>query len=258
MDCLIGCSNALTKLKNIFNKSRNKTNHKMIKMPYRNGILHGRDLNYANEYVSCKCLALMFAVADWMRMKDSEEDRKKEYNEATNLPPLRELLIQRRNNKEVQKEIEAWERRNICIGKDIPKSGSVENYKEYPYIIVVIKMLDAWRDNNYGDLSKYLNRLFSKSISDGKRAGECRKLFEDKQLISFELVEIEERACSLSKVVVKVMWKENEKVKGTELTFGCCYKNNENQSEVAVPWRNNGEWIMIPWDVQGLYSQWEL
>lgn len=45
-------------------------------MPYRNGILHGRDLNYANEYVSCKLLALMFAVADWMKMKNSEEQRK--------------------------------------------------------------------------------------------------------------------------------------------------------------------------------------
>jgi hypothetical protein len=46
-------------------------------MPYRNGILHGRDLNYGNEYVSCKCVALLFAVAEWMAMKNSEDKRKK-------------------------------------------------------------------------------------------------------------------------------------------------------------------------------------
>ena len=63
-DCLVGCSDGLEKLKKIFNKNRKKTNFEIIKMPYRNGILHGRDLNYANEYVSCKVLSLMFAVAD--------------------------------------------------------------------------------------------------------------------------------------------------------------------------------------------------
>ena len=50
-DCLVGCSEGLTKLKGIFNKGRNITNHAEIRLPYRNGILHGRDLNYANEYL---------------------------------------------------------------------------------------------------------------------------------------------------------------------------------------------------------------
>lgn len=50
-DCLVRCSNGLQKLKDIFNASRKKTTTEKITLPYRNGILHGRDLNYANEYV---------------------------------------------------------------------------------------------------------------------------------------------------------------------------------------------------------------
>lgn len=46
-DCLVGCGDGLTKIKDIFKKGRNKTNHDEIRLPYRNGILHGRDLNYA-------------------------------------------------------------------------------------------------------------------------------------------------------------------------------------------------------------------
>ena len=61
-DCLVGCSDGLSKLKGIFNQNRTKTNTERITLPYRNGILHGRDLNYANEYVSCKCVALMLAL----------------------------------------------------------------------------------------------------------------------------------------------------------------------------------------------------
>ena len=83
-DCLVGCSDGLTKMKGIFNKGRNKTNHEEIRVPYRNGILHGRDLNYGNEYVSCKCVALMFALADWMSMKDSEERRKAKFEKENN------------------------------------------------------------------------------------------------------------------------------------------------------------------------------
>ena len=39
-NCLVGCSDGLRKLKDIFNRGRNKTNHDEIRFPYRNGILH--------------------------------------------------------------------------------------------------------------------------------------------------------------------------------------------------------------------------
>ncbi len=253
-DCLVGCSDALTKLQKIFNKNRTKTNFETIKTPYRNGILHGRDLNYANEYVSCKLVALMFAVADWMKMKNSEESRKEDYNKSINSPPTRELLKRIKRNKEIRREIESWQKRIVCIGKDVPKCGSLQEYAEYPYIGIIINMIDAWKTENYGGLSTYLKRMFSVALSDGKRAGECREIFKSKKLISFELMEIEERGCALSKIVVKVRWQENEKIKETELVFGCVYQGEEEQNEVAVPWRENGEWVIVPWDIQGLYS----
>ncbi len=43
-DCLVGCNDSLENIKNVFNKGRGKTNSEEIRMPYRNGILHGRDL----------------------------------------------------------------------------------------------------------------------------------------------------------------------------------------------------------------------
>lgn len=79
-DCLVGCNDSLENIKNVFNKGRGKTNSEEIRMHYRNGILHGRDLNYGNEYVSCKCVALLFAVAEWMAMKNNEDKRKEKYS----------------------------------------------------------------------------------------------------------------------------------------------------------------------------------
>ena len=251
-DCLVGCSDGLTKLKSIFNQNRTKTNTDPITLPYRNGILHGRDLNYANEYVSCKCVSLMFAVADWMKMKDSEEKRKAEYEKSVNPPPIKESLARITENKQIREEISKWKPRTVVIGKDIPANGTSEDYIEYPYIVAVVEMLSAWKNRNYGKLSSYLQKMFSKNISAGKLAGECRKLFENKILDTFEIIEAEERACALSKVVVKVWWTTSESNKETLLTFGCAYESNSKS--VGVPWRNNGKWVLIPWNIRGLYQ----
>lgn len=251
-DCLVGCSDGLTKLKSIFTKNRTKTNTEAITLPYRNGILHGRDLNYANEYVACKCVALMFAVADWMKMKSSESDRKAKYEKSITHVPIKEILAKSEENKQIQKEIASWEKKVVTVGKDIPVNGTQENYEEYPYIVAVIEMLSAWKNKNYGKLSSYLQKMFSGTLSEKKRAGECRKFFESKLFNTFELVEVEERACALSKVVVKIFWTVAEEKKEAVLTFGCVYQGNDGR--IGLPWRNDGKWILNPWDIRGLYQ----
>ena len=249
-DCLVGCSDGLSKLKGIFNQNRTKTNTERITLPYRNGILHGRDLNYANEYVSCKCVALMFAIADWMKMKNSEHTRKEKYEKSLNPPPIRESLLRLAENKKIREEISSWKKRSVTVGEDIPASGKVEDYAEYPYIVKIVEMLDAWKSRNYGKLSIYLQRMFSSSLSAGKRAGECRTIFENKILNCFEIIEVEERACALSKVVVRVSFTTDIEKEAT-LVFGCVYESNSDR--VGVPWRNNGNWMLMPWDVRDLY-----
>ncbi len=250
-DCLVGCSNGLYKLKGIFNQNRTKTNTERITLPYRNGILHGRDLNYANEYVSCKCVALMFAVADWIKMKDSEPTRKEKYEKSLTPPHIRESLSRLAENKKIREEISSWKKRSVTVGEDIPASGKAEDYTEYPYIVMIVEMLDAWKNRNYGKLSIYLQRMFPSSLSAGKRAGECRKIFENKILNFFEIIEVEERACALSKVVVRVSFITDKELKEATLTFGCVYESYDNR--VGVPWRNNGNWMLMPWDVRDMY-----
>ena len=250
-DCLVGCSDGLSKLKGIFNQNRTKTNTERITRPYRNGILHGRDLNYGNEYVSCKCVALMFAIADWMKMKKSEQTRKEKYEKSLNPPPIRESLSRLAENKKIGEEISSWRKRSVTVGKDIPASGKAEDYTEYPYIVTIVEMLDAWKSRNYGKLSMYLQRMFSSDLSVGKRAGECRKLFENKILNRFEIIEVEERGCALSKVVVKVSFTTDIQPREATLVFGCAYESNSDS--IGVPWRNNGNWILVPWDVRDLY-----
>jgi len=177
-----------------------------------------------------------------MKRKSNESDRKAKYEKSITHVPIKEILAKSEENKRIQKEIASWEKKVVTVGKDIPANGTQENYEEYPYIAAVIEMLSAWKNKNYGKLSSYLQKMFPGNISCGKRAGECRKFFENKILKTFELVEIEERACALSKVAVKVSWTDKGKEKEAILTFGCVYKGIDGC--VGLPWRNDGEWIL--------------
>ncbi|MDD4566583.1 hypothetical protein L21_1904 [Methanoculleus chikugoensis] len=251
-DCLVGCSEGLAKLKDIFYQKRTKTNSAIITAPYRNGILHGRDINYANEHVSCKCVALMFAIADWMKMKDSEEERRTKFEKAANPPPIMDSLARLQENKQTRREIAEWKPRDVILERDIPATGTVEDYDGYPYVVAVVEMFDAWKEKNYGKLSNGLRKMFPSTDSLGKRAGECRELFQHKEFSSFEIIEVEERGCALSKVQVKVSWLSNGDIHKETLAFGCIYESTTDS--VGLPWKCNGEWVLAPWDIRGLTS----
>lgn len=180
-DCLVGCSDGLSKLKGIFNQNRTKTNTERITLPYRNGILHGRDLNYANEYVSCKCVALMFAIADWMKMKNSEQTRKEKYEKSLNPPPIRESLSRLAENKKIREEFHHGEKDLLLWGKifllqvkrkTIPSihillrlwkcsmHGRVEITGNYQYICKGCFLQVYQQENELVNVAKYLKIKF--------------------------------------------------------------------------------------------------
>lgn len=251
-DCLVGCDDSLLKMQKIYTLSRTKTNNDEIRIPYRNGILHGRDLNYGNEYVSCKCVALLFALADWMQLKSNEDNRKEQFEKENNPPPISESLAKIKQNREDRKIISEWKPRKVIIEQDIPRCPKLEDCEQYPYVVPIIKTFEAWHKRNYGELSKHLKKLFSYEGTDSKRAGECKNLFSSKQLIDYEIQEIEERGCCLTRILTKATWKKGDEIITEPLEFGSAYLNQND--ETASPWRNNGEWQIIPWKVQGLYE----
>lgn len=79
-----------------------------------------------------------------------------------------------------------------------------------------------------------------------------QKIFRKKLLDKYEIIEIEECACTLSKIVIWVEWSTAEAEKNAQLTFGCTYETTGEC--VGAPWRDNGEWILIPRDIAGLYK----
>ncbi|MBM7315505.1 hypothetical protein JN540_08730 [Streptococcus suis] len=253
-DSFVGSNKSLKEIVSIFNSSRRKTNKDEIRLPYRNGILHGRDINFGNEHVSCKCVSLLFAVADWMQLKNTEVERKNSFVQSQTNESILDQISRCREQKKFDDEIANWKKRDVIVGTDIPKSGVRDDFFEFPYLCPILDMFDYWKDENYGKLSKSLEESKNKNTSSGKWAGQIREIFSEKKLKSFEFIKIDEKTYAKSEITVKVEWEQESSKRTETLRFNCVYFGLKEDDNLVSPRRENGEWRLIPLDVEKIFN----
>lgn len=251
-DCLVECDKGLKKLKEIYNLPRKKTVEDMVTMPYRNGILHGRDLNFGNKYVAGKCNVLLLAISEWIKSKNTEESRKDKYKKEANPPKLSESIKKLQETQDNRRIINRWTSKDIVIGKDIPITGIKEDYKQYDFIYNFVETLEIWKSKNYGELSKRFEILFNYETRDGFKPKRCRELFEKNILLEFELTNIIDQAIFMKVIEINVQIQKENKVTNGKMKIGMVYEGKEGI--FAIPEKNNGEWKIYPQDVRVLYE----
>ncbi len=250
-DSLAGHSQGLKKLKEIYTKNRTKTNLEFINLPYRNGILHGRDLNYGNSYVSCKALAMIFAVNDWLTAKKTEDNRKEKFIESTKVPSWKELA-ESINKTAIEKElIKKWAPRNINIGESIPTTGLPDKFEDNTPEKAVAIFINFWSKNNYGQMAMGLDSRFFYEKSEKKKAGLCRQLFSNKTFDSYEFISVIDKSAAITEIKLIVKWLTNQKKYDANITFGAVYCDDNDRP--LVRGQEGGKWILNAWDIRELY-----
>lgn len=250
-DCIVGSQDGLVKAKELFNKNRKKTSSDEITIPYRNGILHGRDLNYSNAVVSAKCIGLVFTVFDWICRKNDEEVRKEKLHEEMNPPSLYESINKIQEIKKNDEIIKAWSRENFIVGTHFPESGSVEDYKDIPFLIPVIEFFELWKAKNFGKLAVHIDKVYMYEKNIKIRPKLCREQFGDIEFQEFKIKKVEDKAISLKKVVTEVTSITLETTKTMELEFIIIYENDTGNA--GLPPKNNGKWKLKPknlWNIR--------
>jgi hypothetical protein len=79
-ETVVGDTDGLPALALLLSKGRNSTTDSPISLPFRHGILHGRDLGYATRVVSTKALATLFALREWIVAVEKGEQFKEPEN----------------------------------------------------------------------------------------------------------------------------------------------------------------------------------
>ncbi|AZB30281.1 MULTISPECIES: hypothetical protein [Chryseobacterium] len=238
-DSIAAHSSGLSKLRDILNVTRKATTTEEIFFPYRNGILHGRDLSYANKYVAGKAWLTLFAINDWA--KALQKNKKKPPKE-TKKTTLREAFsdlknttinyrIQKEKRAETDKYMDYWKSRNPMLNVDFPSNGIIEDYAEFTPERDAVLFLTNWLNKNYGLMAKQIF-LFSDDFNIGKEAGRIRKVFETKNLKTFEILSVEHQAPAIAQVVVKVMVSFNNIEYCKEILLRMLYQSEQRENMV--------------------------
>lgn len=210
----------LTALAKVFGKERGKTRDEPIPIPYRNGIMHGRDLGYDSQIVAVKAWAALFAAQDLATK--SEQGRREPL---PNDPPLtyQEKQLQVEESRAEHERVLAWQPPTGVAGKDLPDEVSLEAYPYGSPERTVMAFLGAWAKQNYGLMAGCLVDRQRTPIK--KAAGRLRSEYETNVLHSFGRASVTNSTPVGSTVVAQCEVTAFE-VRGTwKITFQLLYES---------------------------------
>lgn len=246
-DSIAGHYTGLTQLKNIYNSGRTKTNIEEIRMPFRNGILHGRDLNYNNIYVAAKCWGCLAAVLDWGRdiangkKTDPPPEPQKSIKETWN--ELKDICNSFQKRKQARKELyekdKKWTPREINVCAISIKNISSDFLSDLSPEKKVVEFFELWQRKNYGfmaDRTWYDPKYESKSA----RIKDMRKIFENKKPLEYKIVDVKDIAPIISEIYTDVTIEYNEQQFQKQLKFRMIY-----EGENIIHGDAGGQWTIV-------------
>jgi len=199
-DCIAAHESGLQSLAALMTKGRNKTNDDPITIPFRNRILHGRELAFDNRIVAAKCWASLFAVRDWASAVAEGKKPPKPKKEVS----WRELFFQIAENKQKRELLDAWKPRLNSDLNYLPYSGEPSNLPEGTPERSAAEFIDNWVKQRYGLMADSL--VYFTKETKGKKAGMAKEDFGRYVPNSFEIISVEDQAAAISHVNVEVVF----------------------------------------------------
>jgi hypothetical protein len=237
-DSIAAHDKGLNVLTRIFQKTRRKTTTDEITLPFRHGIMHGRDLGYDNTLVAIKVWAALFAIRDWAVLAEGGRLTAPEPEPS---PGLMETLRKWNDLQEQRKLLDAWRPRVIEVGSSVPASGSPDDYPEDTPERRVVSLLCAWQRNNYGHMA----RDAAWKNSGAPSPADVRIAFQGKHLRSFELVAVEDQAFAVSLVTVKRHVVEHESARDDTATYRVVRIDPEGSPAIGGV---EAGWTIVNWN----------
>lgn len=193
-----GVANALR----IMGQQRGGTNEVPLAMPYRHGILHGKDVNFGHAQVAAKSFNALHAVIDYCDRKHDEVQRLNRAKEEQAVPSWRETIGLLQKVNEEKEALRAWQPRpQRTLEGNEGRKGSANFEKGTPEAAAV-QYLNALTDRpNYGHLASAT--LGRRDDSIGVRAKHFRDLLSGVVVLDWRIVSIEDKAAAACEVVVK-------------------------------------------------------
>ena len=243
---LAGHPDALPRLVKQMCSTRRKTTEEYVSFPYRNGILHGRDLGYGNRLITAKCWSFLSNIADVIRAREA----KRSLNPAPQ-PSFSEILDRHADTMDQTERIARWVPRPISkdrinvfadqvtydVDSDEPESALAD-------------FLRAWKGNNFGRMGALTVYFDNRPVN--RRAGEIRKTMNGLTLIDAVIICIEDKTPAVTEITTDLTICNESRKRANRYIFNLnCV---DEDGELAVHGDEAGHWLVAPsyqgWAIQ--------
>lgn len=236
-DSMAAHETGLQSLASLMTKKKNKTNEKTITIPYRNGILHGRELAFDNKIVAAKCWATLFAIRDWAAALSDWKKTPKPKKEIS----WKETFASIIENNRKRKLLEAWKPRDSSTLSYLPNNGIPSELPIGTPERAIAEFIENWCKQCYGLIAESL--LYFTDTSKGKRAGLAKEDFSRRVPSSFKIFSVEDRAFAASHVIVDLSFATQEGLLSRRVSVRAIYQEDCNGS---LTWNGEkGDWKVV-------------
>lgn len=236
-DCIAAHESGLQALASLMTKGRNKTNEQAVSVPYRHGILHGRELAFDNRVVAAKSWAALFAARDWaVSISEGKKEPK-----PPEKPTWGELFASLHKTQEFKRQIDEWSPRADSELEHLPHCGAPSELPEGSPERAVAEFMDNWSNGRFGPLADSL--LYFTDAPKGKKAGLAKQDFGERRPNSFRVVGVKDQAASAAQVSVSAVFDGTAGSVEIELSVRAIYQGENN--DPLVRGDPKGSWRIV-------------
>ena len=239
-DSIAAHKSGLTELRKLLYGNRGQTTTNEIDIPYRNGIIHGRDLGYANKKVATKLWAIIFALKDGIVAIKQKGTEPPEERDQLTLEKLVDLTKKRELSDKLLKN---WTNRELN-NLDFPETGNSSDYEEGTPEKALVEFFEYWKANNFGKIAQKIDHMNFNRYTLNDLAGKLRReIFNNKKIISYKILKIIDEGPALSEITSELVIQKENEIITKKITFRMIYENEEGQIQIRT--MNNGSWKFI-------------
>ena len=233
-DSITAHETGLPFLKTIMNSSRKTTTTNEIFIPYRNGILHGRDLNFANKEVASKCWWVLASLIEW-------SDEKQLNKQAKDPMSFQESFKKYQRTQDLSKRIDSWQKRpNKSENYWIENTLETIETDSPEYFLLVF--LGAWKAKQWGKMTPLLLHNIGKHI--GKETKEVANDYKEIELRSYQIKYLEDQTPSSTRILTLLEFMKNEVRHSIEINISLNYADSTNGLP-ELRGEANGQWYVL-------------
>lgn len=233
-DCIAAHESGLQELSSLMTHGRNKTNEAPITIPYRHGILHGRELAFDNKLVAAKTWAALFATRDWATSLADGKKTPQPKQEVSWYELSQQLL----ENERQKKLLAVWTPRSTEALSYLPFSGDSTLLPMATPERAVASFIENWMSRRYGLVAESL--VYFSDSKAGKKAGMAKEDFGRHVPIDYKVISIDDQAAAITQVYVELKFKEGDGAVVKQVSVRTMYQDDKNNTLVRTD--NGGRW----------------